>query len=454
MLKYDLIIVGGSAAGITAAMTARKFYPDISILLIRDIKNVPVPCGIPYVFGTINDPMKNLMPVDTMMQNAKVDVLMATVMKINPEFKIVFPSTDMKDGLNYLHLILATGSSPIIPPLEGISKKNIFSVRKYPEYHQIMMDQLDKTNNLVIIGGGFIGSEFAEECRKRRPDLPISIVEMQEHCLQLVYDPEFCAMAEKGLTDEKIILLTQEKVVSFLGDNAVSGVRLESGKEIPADMVILGIGCSANVELAREAGLKIGTTKAIAVDAYMRTSNEHISACGDCAEKFSFFDKKPSSAKLASIATMEARIAGANAFKYFRKNMGVIGCFSTVLNQQAYACAGLTETQAKKMGYEIVIGQAESINRHPGMMPGAAMMKVKLIFDVKKQVLLGGQIVGAYSAGELINGVSALIGKKVTADEIATFQAGTHPALTASPVAYQLVNAAENALLKVRQISK
>ncbi len=82
------------------------------------------------------------------------------------------------------------------------------------------------------------------------------------------------------------------------------------------------------------------------------------------------------------------------------------------------------------------------------------MMKVKLIFDVKKQVLLGGQIVGAYSAGELINGVSALIGKKVRADEIATFQAGTHPALTASPVAYQLVNAAENALLKVRQISK
>ncbi|MFA7144732.1 MAG: hypothetical protein WC088_05680, partial [Candidatus Izemoplasmatales bacterium] len=134
------------------------------------------------------------------------------------------------------------------------------------------------------------------------------------------------------------------------------------------------------------------------------------------------------------------------------KNIGVVGCFATVLNNQAYACAGLTETQATKLGYKIAVGTAESINRHPGMMPGSALMKVKLVFELKSQVLLGGQIIGALSAGELINGVSAMIGKKMTADDIATFQAGTHPALTASPVAYQLVNAAENALLKIRAL--
>ena len=453
MLNYDLIVIGGSAAGITAALTARKFYSDKSILLVRDVKNVPIPCGIPYVFGTVKDPMKNLMPVDTMMQNAKVDVQLATVMKINSEFKIIFTSADQKEGMTYQRLIIATGSLPIIPALQGIEKKNIFAIKKNPEYHQVMLEQLDQTKNLVIIGGGFIGAEFAEECRKRRPELPISIVEMQEHCLQLVYDPEFCVMAEKGLTDQNITLLTHEKVIAFTGNESVTGVKLESGKEIPADMVILGIGCSANVDLAREAGLRIGPARGILVDSHMQTSNPSIYACGDCADKISFFDGKPSALKLASIATMEARIAGANVFKTNRKNIGVVGCFSTVINNQAYACAGLTETQATKIGYSIVVGSAESINRHPGMMPGAALMKVKLVFDSKTQVLLGGQAIGAYSAGELINGLSVMIGNKMTAEEIATFQAGTHPALTASPVAYQLVNAAENALLKIRALT-
>ncbi|MFA6649395.1 MAG: FAD/NAD(P)-binding oxidoreductase, partial [Candidatus Izemoplasmatales bacterium] len=112
MQNYDLIVVGGSAAGITAALTARKFYPDKSILLIRDVKNVPIPCGIPYVFGTVKDPMKNLMPVDTMMQNAKVDIQITTVTKINPEFKIIFTSDNHKEGMTYERLIIATGSLP------------------------------------------------------------------------------------------------------------------------------------------------------------------------------------------------------------------------------------------------------------------------------------------------------------------------------------------------------
>ncbi|HAQ55867.1 MAG TPA: pyridine nucleotide-disulfide oxidoreductase, partial [Acholeplasmatales bacterium] len=106
MRHYDLIVIGGSAAGITAAVTARKFYPEKSILMIRDVKNVPIPCGIPYVFGTVNDPMKNLMPVDVMMQNAKVDVVMGTAMKINPDFNIVLMSSGMEEGLTYDRLIL------------------------------------------------------------------------------------------------------------------------------------------------------------------------------------------------------------------------------------------------------------------------------------------------------------------------------------------------------------
>jgi pyruvate/2-oxoglutarate dehydrogenase complex dihydrolipoamide dehydrogenase (E3) component len=211
-------------------------------------------------------------------------------------------------------------------------------------------------------------------------------------------------------------------------------------------MVILGIGARANTELAEKAGLATGPTRAVQVNRYMQTTDPHIFACGDCAEKVSFYDGTPSNLKLASIATMEARIAGANLFGLRRANSGVIGVYSTVLGDTAFCAAGLTEAMAKEKGYHVIVGSAESPNRHPASMPGASPLKVKLVFEAGTQVLLGGQVSGAKSAGELINAVAACIHNRMTADDIATFQTGTHPGLTASPIAYQLVNAAELAL--------
>jgi pyruvate/2-oxoglutarate dehydrogenase complex dihydrolipoamide dehydrogenase (E3) component len=178
----------------------------------------------------------------------------------------------------------------------------------------------------------------------------------------------------------------------------------------------------------------------------MQTSDSDIFACGDCAEKVSFFDGQPSSLKLASISTMEARMAGANLFSLRRVNDGVIGVFSTILGGNVFAAAGLTLSQAEALGYSVIVGEAESINRHPGTMPGGANLKVRLLFEAGRYVLIGGQVTGATSGGELINVISACINQRMTADDVVTFQTGTHPALTASPVAYQLVNAAENAI--------
>lgn len=153
--------------------------------------------------------------------------------------------------------------------------------------------------------------------------------------------------------------------------------------------------------------------------------------------------------RLASIATTEARIAGANACGARRENPGAVGVFSTVLGGVAFSAAGLNERKAIEEGYAVVTGEAESVNRHPGCMPGASKLKVKLVFDKPSGVLLGGEIAGALSAGELINAVSACIYQRMTAEQMATLQVGTHPALTASPIAYQLVNAAEQALIKM-----
>jgi len=182
----------------------------------------------------------------------------------------------------------------------------------------------------------------------------------------------------------------------------------------------------------------------------MRTVDEHIFACGDCAEKLSFFGGCPCPLKLASIATAEARIAGANLFGIRRENIGTVGVWSTCIGETAFATAGLTESLADERGYSVVVGLAEAPNRHPGGMPGMTEMRVKLVFEARSGVLLGGQVMGDKAAGELINGISACVQRRMTADDIATFQTGTHPALTASPIAYQFVNAAEAAIAAMR----
>ncbi len=447
MKKYDVIVVGGSAAGIPAATTARKYYPDKSILVVRDVEFVPIPCGIPYIYGTINDSMKNLIPVTKIAEGNKLDLEVSEVTEIDRENHYLKTSNGNEFG--YEKLILAIGSKPIIPPIKGVDHENVFAIKKNAIYLKDIQDQLDNSKNVVIVGGGFIGAEMAEECKKHNPEINVTVVEMQDHLLKLVYDEEFCILAEEALKVQNINLMLNEVVEEICGDGKVEEVKLASGKVLPADMVILGIGAKANTDLAESCGLELGATKGIKVNKYQQTSDPDIYACGDCADKFSFFNGSPSGLKLASIATMEARIAGVNIYHTRRLNQGVVGCFSTVLNKQAFAAAGITEAGAKELCCEVVTGAAESINRHPGLMPGAANLKVKLIFEKATQKLIGGELWGAYSAGELINAISAFISKGMTAEEIVMFQAGTHPALTASPIAYQLVNAAEQARVKL-----
>jgi pyruvate/2-oxoglutarate dehydrogenase complex dihydrolipoamide dehydrogenase (E3) component len=183
----------------------------------------------------------------------------------------------------------------------------------------------------------------------------------------------------------------------------------------------------------------------------MKTSDDNIYACGDCAEKISFFGGRPSPLKLASIATLEARIAGANLFGIRRENVGTVGVWSTAVGDFALATAGLTEAMAEERGYDAVAVTIAGPNRHPGLMPGAANTQVKLVFERNSGVVLGGQVMGDATAGEIINAISACVQNRMTAEEIAMFQIGTHPALTASPIAYHIVNAAEVAIGKMRK---
>jgi len=225
---------------------------------------------------------------------------------------------------------------------------------------------------------------------------------------------------------------------------------LADGTSVDADTVIVGIGAVANVDLAEDGGLAIGPTGGVQVDRTMKTSAEGVFACGDCAEKISFFGGKPSKLKLASIAATEARIAGANLFGIKRENVGTVGVWSTAVGDRALATAGLTESMAEEMGYDVIPVSVEGVNRHPGLMPGATNTKVKMVFEQNSGVVLGGQVLGDAAAGEVINAISACVQSRMTAEQMAMFQIGTHPALTASPIAYHVLNAAEMALGKMR----
>ena len=446
MKQTDIVVVGGSAAGLTAAITARRHYSDKKILIVRKEKQVLIPCGIPYIFGTVESPQKNLIG-DAVLEKNNIELLIAEATDIDREEKVLHTT---KGDMGYERLIIATGSRPAMPPIPGFDLDGVYAIVKDVEYLSGLQQRLETVKDVVIIGGGFIGIEFADEINKAG-DKTITVVEILPHCLALAYDNEFCIEMEKVLESRGVNIRTSSRVKKIGGDGKVEKVILSDGAEIKADVVILGIGAVANVDMARKAGLRIGLTGSIAVDRMMQTSDANIYACGDCAEKISFFGGRPSPLKLASIATLEARIAGANLFGIRRENIGTVGVWSTAIGNHALATAGLTEEMARKRGYDVAAVTIQGPNRHPGLMPGAVNTWVKLVFERNSGVILGGQVMGGPAAGEIINAISACVQNRMTAEDIAMFQTGTHPALTASPIAYQMVNAAEMAIQQMRE---
>jgi NADH oxidase (H2O2-forming) len=442
MNDAKVVIIGGSAAGPVAAIAAQRHYKVGKITVIRKEEKVLVPCGIPYIYGTLGGIDKNLIP-DAILGNA--ELIVDEVTSIDRGSQVVV--TAGGKTIAYDKLIIATGSFPIIPRIPGVDIDNVFSVKKDINYLQGLEKALSGAKNVVVIGGGFIGVEFADECRKR--GLDVSIVEMLPHCLLLACDEEFCTKAEDVLKERGVKVITSKTAQSIGGAGKVEYVELADGERLKADLVILGIGAVPNTELAQKAGLPIGEQRGIKVDEYMRTNDPDILAAGDCAEKFSFFTGKPSGLRLASIATREARLAAINLFESRRKNEGTMGVFATVIGDMGIGVAGLTERAARQESFDIVIGEAAAVDKHPGGMPGAKELRIKLIFDRKSESLVGGEACGGVTAGETANIMATAIANRMTADQLANMQVGTHPALTASPIVHQLVNAAEQAFVKM-----
>jgi len=374
------------------------------------------------------------------------ELIIDEVTSIDREAKTV--TTAKGEIIGYDKLILATGSRPLVPRMPGTDLSNVFTIRKEIEYLEKLQEALKQAKDVVVVGGGFIGAEFADECRKM--GLRVTVVELLEHCLYLNCDEDFCIRVEDKMREVGVQVNTTCRVKAIVGDQKLDYVECEKGLHFKADVVILALGVVPNTELASDAGLEIGEQKGILVDQYMITSDPDIFAIGDCAEKFCFFTGKPTAVRLASVASREARIAGANLFQpRRRRNQGTIGVFATMIADTSTGVAGLTERAATNLGFDLVIGEAAAPDRHPGSMPGARELRVKLIFDRSTAKLIGGEACGGVTAGEIANVLAQAIAAGMTANDIALAHVGTHPALTASPLVYQIVNAAEEAIIKL-----
>lgn len=446
MKKTDILIIGGSAAGFVAATTSKLNHPEKDVLLVRKEEKVMIPCGIPYIFGTVGTTERNILP-DAPLTKAGINLEIAEVTELSCDKK----KCRTKDGseIKFDKLIIATGSEPVKPKwLNGAQLKNVFTIPKNKVYLDGLKKDVENLKNIVVVGAGFIGVELADELKKAGKN--VTLIEKLPNILSLAFDKELAEDAESILKEQGINLIAGTGIKEIRGNGKVGGVLLENGEELAADAVVLSMGYQPNSKLAIKCGLAVNEKGFIKVDEYMRTGNTDVFAIGDCAEKKDFFTRKTNTTMLASTACAEGRIAGMNLYKLsvLKTFGGTIAIYSTAINGTSFSTAGLTEQQAKKEGFDIVTGVFEGIDKHPATLPSAHKQKIILIASKDNGTILGGEIIAGNSGGELINIIGFAITNKLTLSALLTSQIGTHPLLTASPAAYPLIKAAEMAYRK------
>ncbi len=443
IMKTDVLVIGGGPGGVIAAVTAKKHYPEKKVSLIREKEKSIIPCGIPYLFRRLDSVDEDILG-DKPLLEIKIDLIIEEVSELNTKEKRVA----LKDGrtFEYEKLILALGSSPRKIPIAGIEKEGVWLVKKDYDYLKRLREAVLKAKKIAIVGGGFIGLEFADEISGIKGK-EVSIIERMDHCLAANFDTEFALAAEEQLREKGVRLLTGRSVKEVGGRQRVEYIELEGGQRVPAEMLILSAGARPEIGLAQKAGIKTEERGGIWVDEYLRTSAPDVFAVGDCAQTRDFITGKDIPVMLASVATSEARIAGSNLYKIelIRENRGTTGVFSTKIGDLTLGAAGLIEERLKEEGIDYVVGQAEAPNRHPARLPGMEKIKVKLLFSRSSEnLLLGGEMMGPESVGEMINILAMSIQQEASLFDFNTWQIATHPLLTSGPTAYPIIQAAQN----------
>jgi NADPH-dependent 2,4-dienoyl-CoA reductase/sulfur reductase-like enzyme/rhodanese-related sulfurtransferase len=436
-----VVIVGGVAAGPKAAAKIIRIKPDTEVTLIEKGMFLSYAgCGLPYyVSGEIKE-QKELMETSAgvvrdvafflNVKNFNVRNLTEAleIDRAGKRLRIKSIATGEESWLSYDKLVLTTGASPVIPPIPGVDKKNVFTLHGVHDAEGIKTVLAGhKANDVVIIGGGLIGVETTESlathgCR-------ITMVEMLPQILNML-DWEIARLVENYLETKGVRVMTNTKALALESrsetDDLITHVQTSKG-DVPTDMVILAIGVRPNVSLAEKAGLAIGEkTGAICVDGHMRTSDPDIYAAGDCVECMDLLTGSPCYIPLGSTANKQGRVAAVNICGGNEVFPGVLGSSICKIFGYCAGRTGLTEREAISLGYDAITAMVPGADK-AHYMPESKTLLMKIIADKKTGRLLGIQVTGPGEGAKRIDVAATAITAGMTLDQLANLDLSYAP---------------------------
>lgn len=446
-----IVIIGGVAAGTKAAAKSRRLRPDAEINIYTDDTHVSYSaCGLPFfIEGNFNDFSMLLArePEEFEQENIHIHLLHRAT-KILPDKKQIIV-LDMEKNqeitVDYDKLVIATGARPAIPNIKNLNLKNVFTLRTLEDGVNIK-EQISHSKTAVIVGGGYIGIELLEAFVKQ--GLKVTLIEFAPHIMP-IFDEEISELIKGHILErdnQNVEIITSDSVVEILGEDSAAGVKTKNGLEFDADLVIIATGVKPNVELAIDAGIELGETKAIKVNQKMQTNIEDIYAAGDCIEKIHMVSKTPVWVPLGSTANKEGRCAAINLCGGEDLFEGILGSAVTRYFGMTMSITGLTEKQALSLGFEPISTTVTKLDK-VGYMPKAKNITIKLIADKNTRKLLGAQAIGCGDADKRVNTVATGLICPMTIDDF--FSSDLTYAPPYSPSIDPLLTAAEMLIKKL-----
>ena len=425
-MKEKVIIIGGSTAGISAAVRLRRLNENIDILVFEKSKYISFPnCALPYYIDkTINNKEDlELQSISEISQKFNIDIRnLSEVIEINKDEKnILIKDLKTKEVYkeNYNSLILSTGTIPFIPNIIGINECcNVFTLKNLNDAEKIK-SFIDDNNpkNAIIIGAGFTSLEMAESLNNLK--ISVTIVESKNQVLPSSIDYEMAAIIHKHLIEKNINLIFNNRVVE-IKDNGKT-ITLSSGKTISSDLIILSAGITPNSDFAKESGIKVNDNKTIMVDKELKTSIDDIYAIGDVIESTNFISKEKKYIPSAWSASCEGRLVADVIMKNQNKSLESLGSSIIKVFDLTVAFTGNSETYLKSLNvpYESVHIYP---NSHASYYPKSSPISFKLIFNIETGTILGAQAIGSENVDKYIDIIGTAIIGNLTVHDLANLE--------------------------------
>lgn len=421
MGKERLVVIGGDAAGMSAASQARRLRDDLDIVVFeRGPHTSYAACGIPYYVGGLVQEWRALVArTPEQFRQQGIDARVRhEVTEIDPEGRRVRVrnlETDAAWWESYDHLLVATGALPVRPAVPGADAEGIYGVHTLESGIRLrqIVDE-GRVRRVVIVGGGYIGLEMAEAMCLR--GLETSLVQRGPQVMNTL-DPDMGVLVSDAIRGIGTTLYLGEEVIAFDERGGRLRAVITDKRELPADLAILGMGVRPNTELARAAGIPLGVKGAIRVNDRMQTSVAGIWAAGDCAEAFHLVSRRPVHIPLGTTANKQGRIAGLNLGGRSAAFPGVVGTAVSKICSLEVARTGLQEKEIAELGLEYVSATVRSRTR-AGYYPGAGSITVKVLAEKGTGRFLGGQIVGTEGAAKRIDVMAVALHAGMTVDEM------------------------------------